>query len=117
VVVDDDPLVLSITGAVLQDLGHRVTELASAEEALTVLQRQEGVDLLITDHAMPGMTGAQLVQEVNLRWPALPIVLATGYAEIPHDLSDGATRLAKPYDRAGLAEAIMKAMDDRRVRA
>ncbi|GLQ89989.1 histidine kinase [Dyella flagellata] len=117
VVVDDDPLVLNITGAVLQDQGHRVIELASAEEALRVLENQDRVDLLITDHAMPGMTGAQLVEEVNIRWPALPIVLATGYAEIPTDLSDGATRLAKPYDRADLAEAITKAMDDRSVQA
>ncbi|RUL78372.1 PAS domain-containing sensor histidine kinase [Dyella choica] len=117
VVVDDDPLVLNITGAVLQDQGHRVIELASAEEALQLLENQDDVDLLITDHAMPGMTGAQLVEEVNIRWPALPVVLATGYAEIPADLSDGATRLTKPYDRTDLAEAITKAMDDRRVQA
>lgn len=117
VVVDDDPLVLNATGAVLQDLGHCVTELASAEEALQVLETQQDIDILITDHAMPGMTGAQLVSEVNIRWPALPVVLATGYAEIPADLSDGATRLSKPYDRMGLAEAIAKAMEDRRAKA
>ncbi|HKT28074.1 ATP-binding protein, partial [Dyella sp.] len=117
VLVDDDPLVLSVTGAVLQELGHRVEEVSSAEDALKLLENQADVDLLITDHAMPGMTGAQLVGEVNVRWPALPVVLATGYAEIPADLSDGATRLAKPYDRAGLVEAISKAVDDRQVHA
>lgn len=117
VVVDDDSLVLNATDAVLQDLGHRVTEAASAEEALRILEAHEDVDMLITDHAMPGMTGAQLVSEVNIRWPALPVVLATGYAEIPTDLSDGATRLSKPYDRMGLIEAISKAMEDRRVKA
>lgn len=117
VAVDDDPLVLSVTGAMLQDMGHRVSELASAEEALSYLESHPDVDMLITDHAMPGMTGAQLVAEVNIRWPALPVVLATGYAEIPADLSDGATRLSKPYDRAGLLGAIAKAMEDRRVRA
>jgi PAS domain S-box-containing protein len=117
VLVDDDPLVLSVTGAVLQELGHRVEEVASAEDALKLLENQPDVDLLITDHAMPGMTGSQLVSEVNVRWPALPVVLATGYAEIPTDLSDGATRLPKPYDRTGLVEAIMKAMGDRQVHA
>ena len=117
VIVDDDPLVLNATGAVLQDLGHRVTEVASAEEALQILEDGPDIDMLITDHAMPGMTGAQLVSEVNIRWPALPVVLATGYAEIPTDLSDGATRLSKPYDRMGLAKAIAKAMEDRRVKA
>jgi PAS domain S-box-containing protein len=117
VVVDDDPLVLSVTGAVLEDLGHQVTELTSAEEALQFLGSRRDVDLLITDHAMPGMTGAQLIGEVNIRWPALPVVLATGYAEIPTDLSDGATRLPKPYDRGDLMMAIGKAMHDRRVQA
>lgn len=114
-IVDDDPLVRNATGAVLQDLGHRVTEVESAEEALPVLETRPDIDILITDHAMPGMTGAQLIGEVNIRWPALPVVLATGYAEIPGDLSDGATRLSKPYDRLGLVNAIAKAMEDRRV--
>ena len=117
VIVDDDPLVRTTSGAVLQDLGHRVTEVASAEEALEILESGQEVDILITDHAMPGMTGAQLVSEVNIRWPTLPVVLATGYAEIQEDLSDGATRLSKPYDRLGLTEAIAKAVEDRRVHA
>jgi CheY-like chemotaxis protein len=94
-----------------------VTEVASAEEALQILESGQDVDILITDHAMPGMTGAQLVSEVNIRWPTLPVVLATGYAEIQEDLSDGATRLSKPYDRLGLTEAIAKAVEDRRVHA
>ena len=115
VVVDDDPLVLNVTGAVLQDMGHRVTEASSADDALKVLEKHGDVDMLITDHAMPGMTGAQLVGEVNVRWPRLPVVLATGYAEIPVDLSDGATRLTKPYDRGDLVHAISQAMDDRQV--
>jgi len=116
-VVDDDPLVLNITGAVLQDMGHRVTEASSADDALKLLEKHDDVDMLITDHAMPGMTGAQLVGEVNVRWPTLPVVLATGYAEIPIDLSDGATRLTKPYDRGDLVHAISRAMNDRQVQA
>lgn len=115
VVVDDDPLVRNATSAVLQDLGHQVIDASSADEALQILERDVRIDLLITDHAMPGMTGAQLISEVNIRWPALPVVLATGYAEVPTDLSDGATRLSKPYDRVDLTEAIRKAMEDRRV--
>lgn len=117
VIVDDDPLVRDATSVVLLDLGHTVIEAASAEEALHILERDPDVDLLITDHAMPGMTGAQLISEVNIRWPRLPVVLATGYAEIPADLSDGATRLGKPYDRADLTEAIQKAMEDRGIQA
>ena len=115
-VVDDDPLVRHTTGAVLQDLGHAVIETASAEDALRVLEDQGEVDVLLTDHAMPGMTGAQLIGEVKRRWPALPVVLATGYAETSTGLSDIATRLNKPYGRADLTAAIAKALEARRLR-
>lgn len=115
-VVDDDQLVRHTTGAVLQDLGHVVTEAASAEEALRILEGDGEIDVLLTDHAMPGMTGAQLIGEVSRRWPKLPIVLATGYAEASAGLSDVATRLNKPYGRADLTAAIAKALERRRLR-
>jgi len=65
-VVDDDPLVLSNTGAMLEDLGHSVTTAASADAALGEL-RTRRFDLLLTDHAMPRMTGAQLIREIGKR--------------------------------------------------
>ncbi|RUL66052.1 PAS domain S-box protein [Dyella dinghuensis] len=110
-VVDDDSLVRATTGVVLESLGHKVIEVSSAEEAIAVLEGVNDVDVLLTDHAMPGMTGAQLTNEANIRWPALPVVLASGYAEIQEDLSDGAIRLTKPYGRDDLIRAINEVLN------
>jgi CheY-like chemotaxis protein len=110
-VVDDDPLVRSTTGAMLESLGHKAIEAPSAEEALSLLEGANDIDLLLTDHVMPGMTGAQLTNEANIRWPNLPVVLASGFGEIQEDLSDGAIRLAKPYGRDDLIRAINEVLN------
>ncbi|MBX4860079.1 PAS domain S-box protein [Rhizobium sophorae] len=108
VAVDDDGLVLMNTTLMLEDLGHTVFEAMAGSEALDILHKQQ-VDLVICDHAMPRMTGAQLAQAIRDEWPDMPIILATGYAEIP----EGAgivdlPRLGKPFSQAQLAEAISR---------
>ncbi|MBY5744771.1 PAS domain S-box protein [Rhizobium leguminosarum] len=108
VAVDDDGLVLMNTTLMLEDLGHTVFEAMAGPEALDILRKQQ-VDLVICDHAMPRMTGAQLAEAIRSEWPEMPIILATGYAEIP----DGAgianlPRLGKPFSQAQLAEAISR---------
>ncbi len=108
--VDDDELVLLNTAAMLEELGHTVIQANSGEAALRVLARTETVDLLITDHAMPRMTGAQLAQRVAAERAHLPIVLATGYAELPSGEGAGLTRLAKPFGETQLADAIQRAL-------
>ncbi len=104
--VDDDALVLMNTAAMLEDLGHSVVEAYSAEEALGHLQAQH-FDLVVTDHAMPRMTGAQLAVEIMQRWPATSIILATGYAELPEGEDLRLPRLNKPFSEADLSAAIM----------
>ncbi|WP_280177747.1 PAS domain S-box protein [Bosea sp. CS1GBMeth4] len=108
--VDDDALVLMNTTALLEDLGHKVIEASSGREALSVLESNGEVDLLITDHAMPQMTGAQLIAEVGERWPALPVILATGYADLPPGAGAGMLRLNKPFWQADLEKAVAAAM-------
>ena len=108
--VDDDELVLLNTAAMLEDLGHTVIQANCGEAALRALAGAETVDLLITDHAMPRMTGAQLARRVAAEWTRLPIVLATGYAELPSDEAAGLVRLAKPFGETQLADAIERAM-------
>jgi CheY-like chemotaxis protein len=103
-VVDDDPLVLSNTAAMLEDLGHIIVAADSGEQALAAL-RASGFDVLLTDHAMPRMTGAQLIRETSSVYPQMKVVLASGFAELPPDTGH-ILRLRKPYSQADLAEVL-----------
>ena len=104
-VVDDDPIVAAGTAAMLEDLGHSAIEAGSAEIALEVLSSEPGIDFVITDHAMPGMTGTDLAERIRRTWPGVPVVLASGYPEIPGD-ELGVPRLSKPYRQEELARLL-----------
>ncbi len=103
--VDDDNLVLMNTVAMLEDLGHRAFPSTSAKDALSVLEREK-VDLVITDYAMPQVTGLQLAHAIGERHPGLPVILATGYAELPPHAEPGVARLAKPFLQQDLARVL-----------
>ena len=105
-VVDDDALVAMATSALIEDLGHHVIETHSANEALAMLRSGRQVDLVLTDEAMPGMTGSQLARQLGLEWPDLPVVIGTGYADPPDDLDDRLPRISKPFDQALLARML-----------
>jgi len=110
-IVDDDLLVLTGTAALIEDLGHVAIEVPSAAEALALLESGKPVDVIVTDHAMPNMTGLQLAHSVHEKYPGMPIVLATGYAELPADPAQfGIVKLAKPCSQTELAAAIQTAM-------
>lgn len=104
--VDDDHLVLMTLAALLEDLGHTVTTVSSARHALERLQSSEHYDVLMTDYAMPHMTGDELAREVSQLRPGMPIVLATAYAEVPALAFSSLLRLNKPFDRAHLASVL-----------
>jgi CheY-like chemotaxis protein len=108
-VVDDDPLVLEGTSAMLEDVGHDVIEASSGRAALEVLESGSPVDLVITDQVMPQMRGTELLQEINRRWPHLPVVLASGYAE-SHLGPLNLLRLNKPYGQDELVSVINASM-------
>jgi len=105
-VIDDDPIVLAGTAAMLEDLGHTATEVDSAEQGLKILQSDVSIDLVITDHAMPGMTGTELAKRIRRKWPELPVIIATGYAELPGELDPSVPRLSKPYRQQDLAAVV-----------
>jgi len=107
--VDDDGLVLMNTSVMLQDMGHTVIEAASGQHALDILRR-ETVDLVITDHAMPKMTGAQLAEAIKAERPGIPVILATGYAELPSGVGAGLLKLSKPFRQQELMEALASAV-------
>ena len=100
-VVDDDAMVAAGTAAMIEDLGHSVIEVESARRALEVLSAQSDIDIVITDYAMPGMTGGELAAEIHRMRPGLPVVIATGYSEAPQEIA--LPRLNKPYRQESLA--------------
>ena len=109
--VDDDSLVLMNTVAMLEDLGHKVFPATSAVDALATLRREK-IDLVITDYAMPHITGVELAETARTYRPEAPIILATGYAELPPDIQRELPRLSKPFHQRELAIAIRKAIAD-----
>lgn len=108
--VDDDYLVLAGTAAMLDDLGHSVIEASSGARALDALRAGAKVDMVITDYAMPEMTGAQLSREIRQMWPALPVIMATGYAELPDEEAANFQILNKPFLQHELAEKISEGL-------
>jgi PAS domain S-box-containing protein len=107
--VDDDALVLMNTTAMLEDLGHTVREANSGQEALNILGQGTRIDLVVTDQAMPRMTGVQLAEAIKADWLNLPIILATGYAELPAGLGSELPKLSKPFTQRELAKAVSEA--------
>ena len=104
--VDDDPLVLANTAALLEYLGHTVDLAISGEDALEQVTRNPSIDLVVTDQLMPRMTGSQLAARVRLAAPDMPILIVSGFAELGSASGGRFPVLAKPFDGASLAGAI-----------
>ena len=104
--VDDDPLIALSTTEMLEDLGHRVIGASSGRHALDILKSEQPLDLMMTDHVMPGMTGLELAAASREVRPALPVLLATGYAELPEGAQLDLPRLAKPYHQDQLRDRL-----------
>ncbi|MDQ0319049.1 PAS domain S-box-containing protein [Pararhizobium capsulatum DSM 1112] len=106
--VDDDMLIAMSSADMLTDLGHEVVEAHSGKEALEYLGNGAAFDLMITDYSMPGMTGGDLTKAARERFPDLPILIASGYAELPPGVDLDVARLGKPYTQQDLAREISK---------
>jgi PAS domain S-box-containing protein len=104
--VDDDPLIAMSTTEMLEDLGHHVIGASSGLHALDILKSEQPLDLMMTDHVMPGMTGVELAAASRAVRPSLPILLATGYAELPDGAQLDLPRLAKPYHQDQLRDRL-----------
>jgi signal transduction histidine kinase len=106
--VDDDVLVSTGTAAILEDLGHEVVEVHSGIAALSLIGEDPHFDLVITDQAMPGMTGLELAAELRTSFPQLPVVLASGYADLANGSVDtlGVPRLSKPFRQSDISRLI-----------
>ena len=108
--VDDEELVRLGTAEILHDLGHQVVEAGSGSQALELLRTGTEPDLVITDYLMPGMTGTELAAEIRRERPRLPMLLATGYANLAGDEMASLPLLTKPFRQAEVAARIADLM-------
>ena len=112
--VDDDPDVRKVTADLLRDLGCETEELPNGAEALARLDAGARPDVLITDYAMPGMTGAEVARRSQERRSDLPVLLISGYLDM-----EALTRtwngpvLAKPFSKEALAKRLIEALSPR----
>jgi two-component system response regulator AtoC len=115
--VDDEPGVLFTLGEVLTDRGHRVISARSGPEALTKL---DDVEAVLTDLAMPGMDGLELMTQIISRDPQLPVILLTAHGServAVAAMKQGAyDYLAKPFDIDEVAVVIERAVEARQLR-
>jgi CheY-like chemotaxis protein len=113
--VDDHPEVRATTAALLEDNGHAIVEAADGRKALRLLAAKRSFDLLITDYAMPNVSGAEVIAGSRKLRPELAAIMITGYAD-PATLpapTRRVTLLAKPFTPAQMNEAICKALKSR----
>ena len=104
--VDDDLLVVAGATAMLEELGHEVSSATSGADALTLVGPHGHFDLMLTDYMMPGMSGAQLAAQVRALHPSLPILLASGFAELEGAVETAWPRLPKPFSLGDLSAAL-----------
>ncbi len=111
-VVEDDDSVRQSMVESLEALGHTVAQAADGEAGLRELRRARP-DLLITDYLMPGMTGAELVQRARVSFPEVPMMIATGYADMRaiEKVVEEEMVLRKPFQLAELAASVERALD------
>jgi CheY-like chemotaxis protein len=110
-VVDDDPGVRDVTASILRDRNYEVAEAEGAEAALHVLEQLPAVDLLLVDFAMPGANGADLARRAKDRYPDMPVLFVTGYADtgsltgIPDEQI-----IRKPFNEDQLTDRVARAI-------
>ncbi|WP_375597078.1 PAS domain-containing protein [Devosia sp. Naph2] len=112
--VDDEALIRMSVADNLVELGYEVIEAGSAAAALEHVRSGVVPDLLVTDHMMPRMTGAQLASELRGIMPDLPILMITGYADLKPEQARGLVVLAKPFRMAELGMRVAELLDGRR---
>ncbi len=111
-IVEDDDFVRACMTDALVTLGCEVAQAADGTAGFDTLLQEGRPDLLVTDYLMPGMTGAELAGRARERFPGLPVIVATGYADmdaIRHAVGD-VTILRKPFRIAELGAAVRKAL-------
>jgi CheY-like chemotaxis protein len=113
-VVEDNPLVGAMASTALSSMGYSPVVVSNASSAIAELERLDPVALLLTDILLPGgMTGVDLARQARRRWPDLPILFMSGFADlslVPDEFRANTKLLAKPFRLGQLSEAIVSAL-------
>ncbi len=109
--IEDDDGVRRFIVDCLQSLGYTVSEASGGLEGLAQI-RTETPELLIVDYPMPGLNGVDVINQSRAAAPDLPIILATGYADMDavHRVVDPSQVLRKPFQIGELEVAVRRAL-------
>lgn len=116
-VVEDEPLVRTLTGQILEECGYRVIKAGSGQEAIEICEQSDcKIDLLMTDVVMPGMSGRELAEKLTILLPGLKILFNSGYtndAVIKHGITEsGQNFIQKPFTFENLSKKVRDVIDD-----
>jgi CheY-like chemotaxis protein len=118
-VVEDNPLVGQMAITMLSSMGYSPVVVIDASSAITEMERPDPIALLLTDILLPGgMTGFDLARQVRRRWPDLPILFMSGFADptlVPDDFGTNTKLLRKPFRLGQLSDAIVFALEGTKV--
>jgi len=103
-VVEDDANVRQVTVSTLESLGFSVKEAGSGDEAAAMLKQDAGIQVVLSDVKMPGMTGIELGRLIRQHWPAVHVLLTSGYVD--DDRVDEFEFIHKPFRAADLARKL-----------
>jgi CheY-like chemotaxis protein len=111
-IVEDNAEVAEVTASMVQQLGYGAVRAENAADALSTLQRDANIKLVFSDIVMPGaMNGIALAQVIAKRYPGLPVVLASGYADMVQTAEPQFLVLRKPFQLSALEKAFHGALE------
>jgi CheY-like chemotaxis protein len=110
--VDDDSDVRAVTLQMLESIGHKVIQAKSGVEALEKIN--QSIDVVITDYAMPGMTGAELATLIHEKHPMMPVLFVTGYADTDVLGLKDSLVVQKPFSESHLRSKLQKVLHNTR---
>ena len=112
-IVEDNRAVGQFATEMLQDLGYRTIRAANAKEALDLLAASDAhIDLVFTDVIMPGMNGVELGETIRRAYPAIPVLLTSGYSDVlAEEGSHGFGLIRKPYSIEALSDVLRQLVE------
>lgn len=105
-VVDDDPLLRLGMVCMLRDMGYQAIAAQDPMRALPMVHQGIGVDVLITDYSMPGMTGVELAERMSQERPGLQVLIITGHHNLEVQLAPDWRKLTKPFTETELRREL-----------